>query len=90
MAPVILLGAAALFTFTALVADARGYRYTASALGAVAVLLFTAMLTALLSARGGVGTPAPGPTPLPSHGPACVDIAWLDETWKCIPADQAG
>jgi hypothetical protein len=87
---VILLGVAGVFTFAALVADARGYRYIAAVLGAVAVLLFTAMLTVLLTAPGTLDTPAPAPTPLPSHGPACVDLAWLDGTWKCIPADQAG
>lgn len=90
MAAVILLGLAAVTCFAALTADARGYRYIAAGVGAVAVLLFTAMLAVLMAAPGTLDRHPAGPTPLPSHGPACVDLAWLDGTWKCIPADQAG
>jgi len=96
-APVILLATAAVLCFSALVADARGYRYIAALLGALAVLVFTCMLTALFSSTSVLDAPpalpsppAPQASPLPSHGPACVDLAWLDETWKCIPAEQAG
>jgi hypothetical protein len=40
------------------------------------------------------GQPAPlpvgSPGPWPSHGPACVDVAWLDGWWACIPQEEAG
>lgn len=32
----------------------------------------------------------PVPAPLPSHGPACADMAWLDGKWTCIPEEERG
>lgn len=28
--------------------------------------------------------------PIGSHGPACVDLAWLDDRWVCVPEEEAG
>ena len=88
MWPVILLGAAAVLWFGAMLCDASGLRYTAILLGLMGAASFGAMLGVLLT-QPRAAAPAP-PPPLPSHGPTCVNIAWLDESWKCIPADQAG
>jgi len=45
-----------------------------------------------LNRQGGQSAPCPvgSPGPWPSHGPACVDLAWLDGRWVCIPQEEAG
>jgi hypothetical protein len=86
---VVLLVTAAALWFTAIVCDARGYRYTAALFALAGAVAFAAMLLTVTTAPR-APRPVPVPVPLPSHGPSCVDIAWLDDSWKCVPADQAG
>lgn len=95
LAAVALIGAAAFL-------DHEGYTRPAIGVAGVGLAVFFVMLCTVDAVDWGMDpapAPARSPSPsatrpaaaLPSYDPeTCMDLAWLDERWTCIPREEAG
>jgi hypothetical protein len=80
--PIVLLAVAAVLSCMSFLADLHGRTDAAIFAGVTALSAFALMLFVLPDVAWGNA---------PRYDPeTCVDLAWLDARWTCIPREEAG